>query len=476
MPSSNPRLRALLGHEFFAPHQWKRRIALWSGAVLVALTAILFAKASTWAYHLFLHILTYGVWIPLILTPAVFGLLSWATAGRMRATRGSGIPQAIATLHVEDEHFRQTMLALPVAAGKMLLTLIALAAGGSIGREGPTVHVGAGLFYSFARRFGFSDPKAASRFILAGGAAGIAAAFNTPLAGVVFAIEELAGTFEHRFSGLLLTAVIVGGVVSLGIMGNYAYFGTVQASLPLGHAWLAVLLCGVVCGLFGGLFARLILLSRRGPLAQIGALRARWPVAFATGCGLVLAVLGVLFHGSVYGTGYDQARAIVQQAAVTPGESFGLAKLAANVVSYWAGIPGGIFSPALAVGAGLGQNIAHFLPGVPAAAVVLLGMSAYLSGVTGAPLTSAVIAMELTANQAMIIPVMAACLLARAAASLLSPTPVYKDFAERLVQEFERQQVAHRAGPGKPVEHVGPSSAFDEPAAPPDEPPPMAKP
>ena len=469
MPPSNPRLQALLGHEFFAPHQWKRRIALWSGAVLVALAAILFAKASTWAYQLFLRILDHGVWIPLILTPVVFGLLSWVTSGRFRATRGSGIPQAIATLHVEDESFRRNMLSLPIAAGKMLLTLIALAVGASIGREGPTVHVGAGLFYTFARRFGFSDPKAASRFILAGGAAGIAAAFNTPLAGVVFAIEELAGTFEHRFSGLLLTAVIVGGVVSLGIMGNYAYFGEVEVNLPLGHAWLAVLLCGVVCGLLGGLFARLILLSKRGPLARVGALRARWPVAFATGCGLVLAILGVLFHGSVYGTGYDQARAIVQQATVTPGASFGLAKLGANVVSYWAGIPGGIFSPALAVGAGLGQNIAHFLPGVPAAAVVLLGMSAYLSGVTGAPLTSAVIAMELTDNQSMVIPVMAACLLARAVSSLLSPTPVYKDFAERLVQEFERQQ-ADRHIPPERVEHVGRSSAFDEPAAPADAP------
>jgi hypothetical protein len=82
MLSSNPRLQALLGHEFFAPHQWKRRIALWSGAILVALAAILFAKASTWAYHLFLHILSYGTWIPLILTPGVFGLLSWSTDGR----------------------------------------------------------------------------------------------------------------------------------------------------------------------------------------------------------------------------------------------------------------------------------------------------------------------------------------------------------------------------------------------------------
>jgi len=228
-------------------------------------------------------------------------------------------------------------------------------------------------------------------------------------------------------------------VVSLGLMGNYSYFGQVQASLPLGHAWLAVLLCGVICGLLGGLFARLVLLSRHGPLAMIGRLRTRWPVLFAAGCGLALALIGMASHGNVYGTGYDQARAFVQEAAQAPGEGFGIAKLMANVVSYWAGIPGGIFSPALAVGAGLGHNIAYFLPHAPAAAVVLLGMSAYLSGVTGAPLTSAVIAMELTDNQSMVIPIMAACLLARAAASLFSPTPVYKEFAERMVRDFERQ-------------------------------------
>jgi H+/Cl- antiporter ClcA len=473
--SSSSRLQDLLGHEFFAPQQWKRRIALWTGAILVALAAILFAKASDWSFHLFQAVLRYGIWIPLIATPVVFGALAWATEGRLRATRGSGIPQVIGTLHIEDEGFRARMLALPIAAFKMLLTLIALAVGASIGREGPTVHVGAGLFYSLGRRFGFSDPKAASRFILAGGAAGIAAAFNTPLAGVVFAIEELAGTFEHRFSGLLLTAVIVGGVVSLGVMGNYSYFGEVQASLPLGHAWLAVLLTGLVCGLLGGLFARLILLSRRGPLAQVGRLRARAPVLFAGGCGLVLAILGVVSHNSVYGTGYEQARAFVQEASVTPGEGFGVVKLLANVVSYWAGIPGGIFSPALAVGAGLGHNIAHFLPHAPEAAVVLLGMSAYLSGVTGAPLTSAVIAMELTDNQEMVIPIMAACLLARAAASIFSPTPVYKDFAERMVQDFERQQAAHaEAAERARVEadvaaHAGNTSAFDERAAPADE-------
>jgi len=166
----------------------------------------------------------------------------------------------------------------------------------------------------------------------------------------------------------------------------------------------------------------------------------------------------------------------VQEAAATPGETFGIAKLLANVVSYWAGIPGGIFSPALAVGAGIGHNIAYLLPNVPAASVVLLGMSAYLSGVTGAPLTSAVIAMELSDNQNMAIPIMAACLLARAAASLFCPTPVYKDFAERMVQDFEQQQVAQAKSAQKArleaeaLQNAGPTSAFGEPAAPADDP------
>ena len=143
-----------------------------------------------------------------------------------------------------------------------MLTSLSLLGGASVGREGPTVHVGASLMYLFGRWFGFKDPRELSHFLLAGGAAGIAAAFNTPLAGIVFAIEELSGRFEHRFSGTLLTAVIVGGVVSLGLLGNY--FGHVSARLPLGQGWLAILLCGVVAGLLGGLFARAVLASAAG--------------------------------------------------------------------------------------------------------------------------------------------------------------------------------------------------------------------
>jgi H+/Cl- antiporter ClcA len=440
-PAAKPsRFARLRRHDWISPMQWRRRILFWTGAVLVGLAAIVFAKASTYAYEVFHRIVVHNHWWPLLLTPVTFGLLAWLTKGAMKATRGSGIPEAIAAQQVEDDGFRKRLLSLRVAAGKMGLTLLALLGGASVGREGPTVHVGAALLYSLGRRFGFAEPAAAGRFILAGSAAGLSAAFNTPLAGVVFAIEEMAGAFEHRMSGIILTAVIIAGVVSLDVLGNYSYFGQIDAVLPLGKAWLAVLLTGLVCGLAGGLFARLILLGAHGPFGYLAALRRHWPVLFATGCGLALVLLSRLGGDSLYGTGYDQARDILQHHADAPGGAFGGLKFLANVVSYWAGIPGGIFSPALAVGAGLGDNLSVLLPGVDGSAVVLLGMAAYLAGVTQSPLTAAVISMEMTANQAMVIPILATCLLARAASALVCRTPVYRAFAERLVDEFRHER------------------------------------
>ena len=411
---------------------WKRRVALWSGAIAVALVSILFAKASDVAFHLFQRVIAHSFWWALLLTPGIFALLAWLTAGALRPTRGSGIPQVIASLERPDPAFRHLNLSPLVSAGKLLLTTLSLLGGASVGREGPTVHVGASLMYVFGRWFGFRDPRQLSHFLLAGGAAGIAAAFNTPLAGVVFAIEELSGRFEHRFSGTLLTAVIVGGVVSLGLLGNYTYFGHVSAHLPLGKAWLAILLCGSVAGLLGGLFARLVLASVAGRPRWLGQLRQRHPVLLSALCGLVVVLLALAFGNGAFGTGYEQARSLVQGHA-TVGHEFGLMKLLANLASYVAGIPGGLFSPALAVGAGVGHNLSVLMPSVDPRTFVLLGMCAYLTGVTQAPLTSAVISLELTDTSDMLLPILATVLLARGCSSLVCRAPVYKGLAELLL-------------------------------------------
>jgi len=142
-------------------------------------------------------------------------------------------------------------------------------------------------------------------------------------------------------------------------------------------------------------------------------------------CGLVIAVLGWLSEGTVSGTGYSETRRILQEAGGVP-LGFGVLKLLATVVSYASGIPGGIFSPSLAVGAGLGQNIATLLPAAPVAAVAVLGMVAYFSGVVQAPITAFVIVIEMTRDSDMALPLMATSLIAYGFSRLVCPQPIYK--------------------------------------------------
>ncbi|KTS74079.1 chloride channel protein [Pseudomonas oryzihabitans] len=412
--------------------EWRQRIAFWVGAVLVGLAGLAFAWLSDHSFGLFQQLLQHSAFWPWLVTPLGFALLAWLTQGVLREARGSGIPQVIASIQREEPDLRARLLGAPVALGKMLLTAGALLVGGSIGREGPTVHVGAALLYGFGKRLGLHGRRTLSGLILAGGAAGIAAAFNTPLGGVVFAIEELTHMFEQRFSGLVLTAVLLGGIVTLGIMGPYSYLGDLNLGLTWGIGWLAVPVAGLLGGLLGGFYGRLILPTEKGWLGRMNALRRRRPVAFAAGCGLALAALGLCSGQHVFGTGYAETHAILSGEPVT-GEGFLLWKFLANVVSYLAGIPGGLFSPALAVGAALGPWMADWLPGVSLAQCALLGLAAYLAGVTRTPLTATVITLEMVGSPDMTLPVLAVCLLSSAVSGWLMPVPLYHALSKQVL-------------------------------------------
>ena len=176
--------------------------------------------------------------------------------------------------------------------------------------------------------------------------------------GIVFAIEEMSRSFEERTSGTIITAVIVAGAVTLAFMGDYTYFGHTSASFGFGEGWIAVGVCGVAGGLAGGIFSQLLVLSSRGLPGRLGAFARERPVAFGAACGLLLAVIGLASGGTTYGTGYHEARKIVESTEALPA-TYGMFKWLASLVSYISGIPGGLFSPSLAVGAGLGANLAR---------------------------------------------------------------------------------------------------------------------
>lgn len=391
---------------------------------MVGIIAALFAMAADEAQALFGHLLASSPYWPLVIVPAGFALSSAAAQRLFPGAQGSGIPQTIAARQLRDDTARKQLVSVRIAVGKVALTLLGLACGASIGREGPTVQVGASILQAAGRASG----RRYQGLLLAGSAAGVAAAFNTPLAGIVFAIEEMSRSFEQRTSGLVLTTVIIAGMASLALLGNYTYFGHSTATLSTPWDWLAVPVCGIGGGLLGGLFSRIVLAAAQGQGRFI--IRAkRHPVAFAASCGLCLALLGLASGSTIYGTGYQEAKQLLAGSGAVP-PTFGLLKMGATILSSVSGIPGGIFAPSLAVGAGLGSTLSVLLPWVPVATAVLLGMVGYFAGVVQAPITSFVIVMEMTDNHAMAIPLMATALIGYGTSRLSGTKPIYHALAQ----------------------------------------------
>lgn len=416
-------------------HDWKRRLIFWTGAISVGVVAILFAVASEWADDSFHRLLGISPYLPLLITPLGFALIVFLTRKYFPGSQGSGIPQTIASLDPrENSAIREQVLSLRVAFGKILLTVCGFFFGASVGREGPTVQIGASIMHSLGRFTRFPQHDMDKGLILAGAAAGVAAAFNTPLAGIVFAIEELSRSFEEHNSSTILMTVIIAGITSLALLGNYSYFGHTAETLAFGSAWNVVIICGIAGGLLGGAFSRALIEVNKGLAGRMGAWMRAKPVAFAAACGLIIALLGLASGNTTYGSGYNEAKSLLDGNAALP-ESFGLLKMIATVVSYVSGIPGGIMAPSLSAGAGFGANIAHFFTSVPAGATMILGMVAYFAGVTQAPITAFVIVMEMTDNHEMLLPLMAAAFIAKICSRLVCPTPLFHTMANNFIRK-----------------------------------------
>lgn len=408
---------------------WRSRIVFWSGGAFVGLFAALFAILADEAQVIFRLGLAHSAYLPLVLTPAGFALSVFLSRRFFPGSQGSGIPQAIAARALKDDAARSRLVSIRIAVGKVLLTLLGLLCGASVGREGPTVQVGASILHAAGRISG----RHYQGVILAGGAAGVAAAFNTPLAGIVFAIEELSRSFEQRTSGLVLTTVIIAGMASLALLGNYTYFGHSSVSLVTAKEWLAVPLCGVFGGLLGGVFSRIVLSVSRMSKGPLRTFMGRQPILFAAACGLLIALLGIASGGTIFGTGYHEAKQLLSGDAGDIPASFGLLKMAATILSSISGLPGGIFAPSLAVGAGLGSNLSLLAPGIPVSAVVLLGMVGYFAGVVQAPITSFVIVMEMTDNHAMALPLMATAVIGYGMSRFIGTEPIYHALAQAFI-------------------------------------------
>jgi H+/Cl- antiporter ClcA len=418
------------GRAVLSVNHWRARLVLWSAAVAVGVVAVLFAKMADVAQLGLRRLLVISPWWPWLLAPPGFFGIAWLTRRYFHGAEGSGIPQTIFAAKPESGEAGLRLLKPHVVVGRMILACVGLFCGGSIGREGPTVHVGAVISHAFGRWMPHGGTSAQRRaLILAGGAAGVAAAFNTPLAGIVFAIEELSKSFEERASGATLTTVVLSGVVAIAIVGDYTYFGQPIVATVAQSVSPGTFLVAVAGGLAGGLFSRLTLVGVSGLPSVLGRLQKRRPALFAGLCGLVIAAVGAVSGGLTYGTGYAEARSILEGHVHLPW-LYAPARAVATLVASLSGVPAGLLAPSLSVGAGLGQLVADLSGQLTAVPFAILGMCGYLAGVTQAPLTSLVIVMEMTTQHAMVLPLMITAAVATTISKLLSP-PLYQTLADR---------------------------------------------
>ena len=404
--------------------RWRRRALFLFGGIVVGGLAVAMAILADRMQDIFGALHHRFPDAPFLVTPLGFALAAWLARTYFANSGGSGIPQVIAAHQMAEPSDRRPLVALRVAAGKIILLMLGLLCGAAAGREGPTVQVGASVMFALGRL----SPRRQPGLLIAGSAAGIAAAFNAPLAGIIFGIEEMSRSFEARTSGLILSTVIAAGLTSLGIVGDYTYFGTTPDVLPFGWQWIAVPVTGVAGGLFGGLFSRVLIAFGQGLPGALGRAVKANPIVFAGLCGLGVALCGFAADGSVFGTGYAEAKSILHGSSQLPW-SFGPMKFVATTLTSISGIPGGLFAPSLAVGAGMAQNLEPLLPMVPIGVLAVLGMVSYLSGVVQAPITSFVIVSEMTENHALVIPLMICALLANAVSKLVYPHGVYHTLA-----------------------------------------------
>lgn len=341
--------------------------------------------------------------------------------------RGSGVPQTKAALYARDGN-----ISLRTVLGKFVCTSATLASGIPLGREGPSVQVGAGIASVLGRWLGLS-PEKVKALIPVGAAAAIAAAFNTPMAAVLFALEEVVGDLHAPVLGSVVLASATSWAVLRLLLGNNPLFHVPQYDLvhPLEFGIYAVL--GVAGGFLSVAFTKLLLGMRKRFLLLPRGTRWWHPVVG----GLMVGLMG-WFVPQVLGVGYSYVGlALDGTMALKLMVLLVVLKLFAITTSYASGNAGGIFGPALFLGAMLGGAIGtvahHWLPTYTAApgAYALVGMGALFAGIVRAPMTSVLMIFEMTRDYAVIVPLMIANLASLFISTRFQKEPIYEALAQQ---------------------------------------------
>lgn len=409
-------------------------IPFWIASVVTGLLAVFYSEIFNLAESFYQSNLKGSNWL-FISTPICF-LISWLIINKFsKEASGSGIPQLMvgirlaASKKTNDNIIINKLLSIRVIIVKIISSFILILGGGAIGREGPTIQVAGSIFNVINQYIPKYWPRVSHKLMLiSGGAAGLAAAFNTPLGGIVFAIEELGKSYLNSIRNRLFVAIIIAGITSKLIVGSYLYLGSPKIPDMTFIGFVYVLITAIISGFCGFLFSSIIL--------RIVKLKSR----FKTTSQKVVWVLaiGFIFALIIYYTGNQSigsGRHLISDLLFNenfvmnwysfPSRFFG------TILSYISGGAGGIFAPSLAIGASLGESIVMIVK-IPEIQnlIIVVGMIGFMSGVTHSPFTSFILVMEMTSAQTAIFPMMLAAIIGYVISKSLRRKSLYESLTE----------------------------------------------
>lgn len=412
-------------------------IPFWIASLFTGLVAVGYTKLFGYAETLLHDVLSWNQLAILFISPVCFFLAWWLVQLFAKNAGGSGIPQVMAAIElstpVHDSKVKK-LLSFRIIVVKIASSLLMVLGGGAIGREGPTIQIAGSVFKMVNNWIPATWPKLSRQsFILTGAAAGLAAAFNTPLGGIVFAMEELARIHIRFFRTALFSAVIIAGLTAQGLLGPYLYLGYPNVK-GLGFLiFAAVAVTAILTGILGSLMCKLILriVKWRRTFTKQKA------VLFVISAGIVVAILSYFLNDEILGSGKELMNTTLFTDSKHVSWHTVIMRVIGPVIAFNTGASGGVFAPSLAAGASTGAFVSglfHFA-GANANILILSGMVGFLTGVTRTPFTSAVLVLEMTDRHSVIFHLMLAALLSNAVALLVDKHSLYEQLKKNYLND-----------------------------------------
>lgn len=420
----------------------------WLGAFITGGIAVIYAQLFALAESGTLYIYQHASWLFFIITPLCFLLALWMITRFAKYAGGSGIPQVSAAIELSNpihNHKVNKLLNLKVIVVKLISSLLFVFSGGVIGREGPTIQISAAIYKKINDYLPKWYPKISKRnMIVTGGAAGLASAFNTPLGGIVFAIEELTKIHFSYFKSALLTGVIIAGLTALHFLGPYLYLGyPVLNDVP---AWLVFIIIpvAVISGLSGSGMGKIILFIFK----KKEVLKKNYQkYIYAAVCGLIIAALAIFIDHRIFGSG----RGIMLTTLFSNDKHLEwyipVLRIAGSIVSFSTGAAGGIFAPSLSAGASIGAVVAGWfnLTGPATNLIILCGMAGFLTGITRSPFTCSILVLEMTNSHNIIFYLMLTALSANLISNLITRHSFYDQLKVKYIHELHKTEAEEMA-------------------------------